>query len=99
MESAAGDGGDYGDFGVGREGSGEAAGVADVFVADEEGDVFADLALFGEDAVANAGGEGVKGRQSVGERGGGGWGGGGGGGRGGVTGAEPGAGRVRGRRT
>jgi len=57
---AAGDGGDYGDFGGRREGSGEAAGVADVFVADEEVDVFADLALFGEDAVANAGVERVK---------------------------------------
>jgi hypothetical protein len=59
---AARDGGDDGDFGVGREGSGEAAGVADVFVADEEVDVFADLALFSEDAVADAGVERVKSR-------------------------------------
>ena len=67
MESAAGDGGDYGDFGVGWEGSGEAAGVADVFVADEEVDVFADLALFGENAIANARVEGAEGRQGIGE--------------------------------
>ena len=51
----AGDSGDDGDFGVGREGGGEAAGVAHVFVADEDVDVFADLAFFGDDAIANAG--------------------------------------------
>ena len=68
--SAAGDGGDDRDFRVGRERSGKAAGVADVFIADEEIDVFADLALFGENAVANAGVEGVKGGQGIGESGG-----------------------------
>ena len=69
LGSAAADGGDYGDFGVGRKGSGEAAGVADVFVADEEVDVFADLALFGDDAIADAGVERVKSGQGVGESG------------------------------
>src|ERR1051326_578688 len=50
--SAAADGGDDGDLGVLVEFGGKAAGIARVFVADEEVHVFADLALFGEDAIA-----------------------------------------------
>jgi len=64
---AAGDGGDDGDFGVGREGGGEAACVAHVFFADEDVDVFADLALFVDDAIANAGMKGIEKRQGVGK--------------------------------
>ena len=56
----AGDGGDDGDFGVGREGSGETSGVADIFFADENVDVFADLALLVDDAIANAGMKGIQ---------------------------------------
>ena len=54
LEPAA-DGWDYGDGGVGGEGRGQAAGVADGFVADEDVDVLAELAFFVEDAVAQAG--------------------------------------------
>ena len=67
MFSAAADGWDDGDFAVGGEERGEAAGIANVFVADEDVDVLADLALLGDDAVANAGVERVKGRQRIGQ--------------------------------
>jgi len=51
---AATNGGDYRDGGVGGEGSGQAAGVADRLVADEDVDEFAELAFFGEKAVAQS---------------------------------------------
>ena len=53
--SSAADGGDDGNFESFAEGSGEAAGVADIFVSDEDVDVLADLALFVDNAVADAG--------------------------------------------
>jgi hypothetical protein len=53
--STAADGGDDGNFESFADGSGEAAGVADIFVSDEDVDVLADLALFVHDAVADAG--------------------------------------------
>jgi hypothetical protein len=54
MSSAA-DGGDDGNFESFADDSGEAAGVADIFVSDEDVDVLADLALFVDDAVADTG--------------------------------------------
>jgi hypothetical protein len=54
MSSAA-DGGDDGDFQSFADGSGEAAGVTNIFVSDEDVDVLADLALFVDDAVTDAG--------------------------------------------
>ena len=65
--SAAGDGGDDGDFGVGGKGCGEAAGIANAFVADEDVDVFADMALLGDDAIANTGVKRIQGGESVGD--------------------------------
>jgi hypothetical protein len=53
--SSSADGGDDGNFESFADGSGEAAGVADIFVSDEDVDVLADLALFVDDAVASAG--------------------------------------------
>jgi hypothetical protein len=53
--SSAADGGDDGDFQSFVDGGGEAAGVADIFVSEEDVDVLADLALFVDDAVADAG--------------------------------------------
>jgi hypothetical protein len=53
--SSAADGGDDGNLESFLDGSGEAAGVADIFVSDEDVDVLADLALFVDDAVAGAG--------------------------------------------
>lgn len=69
---AAADSGDDGDGGVGGEPGGEAAGVADGFVADEDVDVLAELAFFVEDAVAQAGMNGEEELQSFEKRGGGG---------------------------
>ncbi len=66
----AADGGDDGDGGVGGEGSGEAAGVADGFVADEDVDMLAELAFFVEDAVAQAGIHGEEQLQSFEKQGG-----------------------------
>ena len=65
-ESAAGDSGDDGDFGIGRKEGCEAAGVTHVFFTDKNVDVFADLALLVDDAIANAGMKGIKKRQGVG---------------------------------
>jgi len=67
---AATNGGDYRDGGVGAEGSGQAAGVADRFVADEDIDVFAELAFFGEKAVAQSWVSGSEELQSFKKRGG-----------------------------
>ena len=53
--SSAADCGNDGNFESFADGSGEAAGVADIFVSDEDVDVLADLALFVDDAVADAG--------------------------------------------
>ena len=69
VQTAA-DGGDYGDGGVGGEGCGQATGVADGFVADENIDVFAEVAFFGEKAIAQAGVGGPEGLQSLQKRGG-----------------------------
>lgn len=52
--SSAADGGDDRDLGGFQQLSGEASGVADVFVADEDVDVLAHLALLVDDAIANA---------------------------------------------
>ncbi len=69
VQTAA-DGGDYGDGGVRGEGSGQAIGVADGFVADENIDVFAEVAFFGEKAIAQAGVSGPEELQSLQKRGG-----------------------------
>ena len=69
VQTAA-DGGDYGDGGVGGEGCGQATGVADGFVADENIDVFAELAFFGQKAIAQAGVSGPEELQSLQESGG-----------------------------
>ena len=72
VQTAA-DGGDYGDGGVRGEGSGQAIGVADGFVADENIDVFAELAFFGENAIAQAGVSGPEELQSFQKSGGRAW--------------------------
>ena len=69
LQTAA-DGGDYGDGGVGGEGSGQATGVADGFVAYENVDVFAELAFFGENAIAQSWVSGPEELQSLQESGG-----------------------------
>ena len=69
VQTAA-DGGDYGDGGVRGEGSGQAIGVADGFVADENIDVFAEVAFFGEKAVAQSRVRGPEELQSFKKRGG-----------------------------
>ena len=53
--SSAADGRNDGNFESFGDGSGEAAGVADIFVSDEDVDVLADNALFVDDAVADSG--------------------------------------------
>src|SRR5258708_15642924 len=67
----AADRGDYGDGGVGVDGTGQATGVADGFVAYENIDVFAEVAFFGEKAIAQAGVSGPEELQSLQESGGG----------------------------
>src|SRR6267154_1570663 len=66
----AADRGDYGDGGVGVEGTSQATGVADGFVAYENIDVFAELAFFGQKAIAQAGVSGPEELQSLQESGG-----------------------------
>ena len=66
----AADGGDDGDGGGGGEGSCQAAGVADGFVADEDVDVLAELTFFVENAVPQAGISGEEELQSFEKRGG-----------------------------
>ena len=66
----AADSGDYGNGGFGGEGCGQATGVADGFVADENIDVFAEVAFFGEKAIAQAGVSGPEELQSLQKRGG-----------------------------
>jgi len=50
--SAAADGGDDRDFRCGCNGSGQSAGITDIFVSDEEIDVTANFAGFGEHSVS-----------------------------------------------
>jgi len=64
---AAGNGRDDGNFGVRWEDGSEATGVAHIFFADENVDVLADLALFVDDAIADAGMKGIEKRQGVGK--------------------------------
>jgi hypothetical protein len=63
---SAADVGNYPDFGVGGHWAQQAAGVADVFFADKNIDVFADVALLGGDAVAQRGVEEPEGGEGVG---------------------------------
>jgi hypothetical protein len=65
--TSAADGGDDGNFISFANGSGEAAGVTDIFAADEDVDVLADLALFVDDAVTDAGMERPERGQGIGD--------------------------------
>src|SRR5262249_43910930 len=64
---AAGDGGDDGNFRVGREDGSKSTSVTHVFFADENVDVLADLTLLVDDAIADAGMKGIEKRQGVGK--------------------------------
>jgi len=65
---SAADGGNDGDDGRGEERSSEAPGVARILVADKHVDVLAQAALFGEDAIADAGIERARVRPMMGAR-------------------------------